>query len=337
MKKKICIVLSFILAGALVLLGGCGGDKKSESGQGTAVSGETVSNEGGSSAFTSEKEENAPSDSEEEENQTLVYNAELVEYFTGMRNGNALYVNRKATVKMTSDLKGTIVGEKDAGEIVIDGGEEGATLTATGGGVGAIQPAEGCTLVFKNITVQDSSIISPTTEDRREGYLEFGGKLRFENCTFSCAAYLCDDADAAFIGCKFNSGAQNMYAMWISDGSASFKDCTFEGWRAIKLYEGSDNRYTSVQDHYDVESVVIEDCLFDHLQKKPGIAIDVFAGKETSITIKDSEFDGCQEGDGVDCIDGVYESDVDTSTLTFTMEGVIVDGYTCEWEDRVTA
>ena len=59
-----------------------------------------------------------------------------------------------------------------------------------------------------------------------------------------------------------------MYAVWVSDGSVSFKGCTFTGWRAIKLYEGSDNSYTTLQDFYDVEKVYIEDCVFEDLRKK---------------------------------------------------------------------
>lgn len=333
MKKLIYTILSLAFCGAFAVFGACSkgdkGNKSSESQRETSASSEGITSEEANGSAASEE-------SEEGEQDTVVFNAELGEYFTGMRNGNALHINIKATVETTSDLRGTVVGEKNAGEIVIDGGEEGATLTATGDGIGAIQPAEGCTLVFKNLTVRDSSISSVTTEDRRTGYLEFGGKLRFENCKFACAAYLCDDADVEFIGCEFNSGEENMYAVWVSDGSVSFKDCTFEGWRAIKLYEGSDNHYTSVQAHYDIVSVVVDGCAFENLKKKPGIAIDVFAGKETSITIKNSEFYGCQDGDGVDCIDGVYESDVDTSTLTFVMEGVIVDGSNCEWEERET-
>ena len=72
-----------------------------------------------------------------------------------------------------------VIGKANAGELTIDG-LNGATLTATGQGVGAIQGAEGTTLVFKNLTIRDESFIVGTTFDRREGYLEFGGKLRFE-------------------------------------------------------------------------------------------------------------------------------------------------------------
>ena len=345
MRKHLCRLLSLALCGAFAMLGGCsfvdlrdkltsGSEEKQESSISETASeveeSESSSAPKDSSVSTSDNEEQA---SEEEENVSLVYNAELCQYFTNLVNGNTLYVNSVATVKTTGNLSGTIIGDGEAEEIFIDG-KYGATLTATGSGIGAIKGAEGTTLVFKNLTIRDNSIVSSSTSDRREGYLEFGGKLRFENCKFACAAYLCDDADAEFINCEFNSGAENLYAMWISDGSATFKNCEFEGWRAIKLYEGSDNRYTSVQPHFDVENILIEGCLFEGLQKKPGIAIDVFQGEATSIIIRNSEFNRCKQwtNDSYEGLLNVYESDVDTSTITFVLEEVTSDGNPVDWE-----
>lgn len=332
MRKNLYAMISLALCGALYL-GGCsfvnlGGNPPANESKLEASSEEPAQSEEEEQTSVS-----TPANSEEEEDVTLVYNAELCEYFSSEANGNTLYVNTKATVKTNGDNAGTVVGKANAGEIVIDGEWTNAILTATGEGVGAIQAAEGSVLVFKNLTIKDSSAALTTTTDRREGYLEFGGKLRFENCKFACAAYLCDDADAEFVGCEFDSGAENMYAMWISDGSATFTNCVFTGWRAIKLYEGSDNHYTSVQAHYDVERIVIDGCTFEDLQKKPGIAIDVFQGKQTSITIKNSEFDGCKEWtkDSYEGLLTVYESDVDTQTLTFAVENVTSDGTLVDW------
>lgn len=264
-----------------------------------------------------------------------VYNKEIVDYFKNTTGEATMYVFNLVSIKTTVDIDGTFVGAEGAEKLTIDGGEEGARLTATGGGEGAIKGASGATLVFKNLTIVDGS--SPTTsyfKIRREGYLEFGGKLRFENCSFECAAYFCEDTDAEFINCTFDSGADNMYPVWVSDGSVTFKGCTFTGARAIKLYEGSDNGYVTVQDFYDVENVLIEDCVFEYLTKKPGIAIDVFEGAETCITIKNTQFNGCQDWSfgSFEGLDGVYESRIDTSTLTFVMEGVTVDGEPCDWE-----
>ena len=331
MKKIIYAILSLALCGAFALLGACGG---SENGESNSAQTSSVSSETESSSVTIPDSEET--ESTEDEHNTLVYNAEISEYFGSSANGNTLYVNMKARVYTSGFLSGTLIGSAGMTEMVVDGGEDGADLVATGEGIGAIKGANGATLVFKNLCIKDTSAAGTSLDgERREGYLEFGGKLRFENCEFSCAAYFCDDTDAEFINCTFNSGAENMYAAWVSDGSVSFKDCVFKGWRAIKLYEGSDNKYTSVQPQFDVVNVVIDGCRFENLKKKPGIAIDVFQGKETSITIKNCDFDGCQNGDGVDYIDGVYESDVDTSTLTFFMENNKVDGNDCFWEDRI--
>lgn len=289
------------------------------------------SSEGGSMVESTESSQQENSSSVEEI--ISIYNPEIVDYFKNVTGRDVLYVSQQARLKTSVDLDGTFVGGVGAEELIIDGGEAGATLTAIGGGEGAIKGKGGATLVFKNLTIVDnSSPATSFTQVRREGYLEFGGKLRFENCNFECAAYFCEDADAEFINCTFDSGKENMYAVWVSDGSVAFKGCTFTGWRAIKLYEGSDNHYTALQDFYDVESVRIEDCIFENLRKKPGIAIDVFAGEETSIVILNTQFNGCQSFSGYEGIDGVYESDVDTSTLTFVMEGVTVDGEPCVWE-----
>lgn len=321
MKKSIYAILSLALCGAFAFLGACGGSENGES-----SSAQT------SSVTTLDSEE---TESTEEEHHTLVYNAEISEYFDSSANGNTLYVNMKARVYTSGLLSGTLIGSDGMDEIVVDGGENGADLVATGEGIGAIKGANGATLVFKKLCIKDTSAAGTTLDgERREGYLEFGGKLRFENCEFSCAAYFCDDTDAEFINCTFNSGAENMYAAWVSDGSVSFKDCVFKGSRAIKLYEGSDNKYTSVQPQFDVVNVVIDGCRFENLTKKPGIAIDVFQGKATSITIKNCEFDGCRDW-SVDSYEGlatVYESRVDTETITFAMENVKSDGNTVDWE-----
>ena len=334
MRKSILGILSVALCVA-TMVGGCGvEDNDTSQAESSLESTQSVEQESSKEESSlTESSEDSPATSEEEEEIPLIYDAELTDYFYGGVNGNTLYVSVKATVETSGLSKGTILGAQNAGELTIDG-VNGAVLTATGQGVGAIQGAEGTTLVFKNLTIKDASNSAGSTADRRDGYLEFGGKLRFENCTFACAAYLCDDADAEFVNCSFNSGKDNMYAMWISDGSATFTNCEFTGWRAIKLYEGSDNKYTSVQPHFDVETIVIDGCFFNGLKKKPGLAIDVFQGKETSITIKNTEFYACQEwtNDSYEGLSSVYESDVDTSTITLVMENVSVNDSFVDWQ-----
>lgn len=356
MKKYLCGILSLALCGAM-LLGGCnltgffGDSSGSESVGQTSTPGDSIESgitesdesEGGSYASTPEDSDSTSKtsgepivDSTEEEDEIIpVYDAELVDYFYGMSNGKTLYVDRKATVETTALSQGTFIGEEKQGEIVIDGGNNGTTLTATGQGVGAIQAKKNTTLVFRNLTIRDTSATNLGDRAfRRDGYLEFGGNIRFENCMFDCAVYLCDDANVRFDSCKFDSGAENMYAMWIADGSASFTKCEFTGWRAVKLYEGSDNKYESVQDFFDVENVVFVGCTFKNLKKKPGIAIDVFQGEETSLTISRCVFEGCQQWtkDSYEGLLSVYESDVDTSTITLVIEDVTADGWEVDWE-----
>lgn len=189
--------------------------------------------------------------------------------------------------------------------IIIDGGDEGATLTATGAGVGSIRAANDGTLVFKNVTFVDDS--ESYAEDSWEfAYLEMGGKLEFENCTFSDPIQLDTDAEATFTNCTFTGktvDGLNMYGVWMSDGSATFTNCEFTGTRGLKAHEAYGT---------DVTKVIINGCTFT-LSEKPGLAIgDV--DKNTIITIINSEFT-CQPGDQNLYI---YETDTDVDTFTFS-------------------
>lgn len=213
---------------------------------------------------------------------------------TGAQHGSTPFLGENATVET----------------VVIDGGETGATLTATGAGVGPIRAANEGTLVFKNITFVDQS--ESYAENAWEfAYLEMGGKLVFEDCTFADPIQLGSDAEATFTNCTFEGKTVDgltMYAVWLDDGSATFDGCTITGTRGIKAHEA----YGS-----DVIELVIDGCTFDSLSEKPGIAIgDVDA--DTAITITDSEFINCKAGDqGL----YIYETDTDVETFAFTESG----------------
>ena len=98
------------------------------------------------------------------------------------------------------------------------------------------------------------------------------------------------------------------YGVWVADGNATFTDCTFQGPRGLKMHEA----YGS-----NVGTVVVENCLFDNLTKKPGIAIGT-VDATTVVSVKNSTFDNCQAGDqGL----YMYETDTDVTTFNFTEEG----------------
>lgn len=195
----------------------------------------------------------------------------------------------------------TIVGESP----------ETSKLTATGSGVGAIRVKDG-TLTIQNVEIIDETV-SYAEDSWEYGYLELGDgnadTLVFENCVFNKAIQI--SGNATFKNCKFNSNADNEYAVWVCGGSASFEDCYFTGPRGLKMHEA----YGS-----EVVSVTVENCTFENLTKKPGIAMGTL-NAETTVTIKNSQFIDCQAGDqGL----YMYETDTDVNTFTFVNENNVV-------------
>ena len=209
-------------------------------------------------------------------------------------------------------------------EVVIDGGGTGE-FVATGSGVGDVRAAGDGTLIFKNMVIKDHSV-SYTEGSWEYGYLEFSGKVRFENCTFKSAISLESESDTdedifVFTDCKFISDTEtaawlptpsNMYLVWVSDGKATFTNCDFTGYRGLKMHEA----YGS-----DVDEVVVEGCTFHDISKKPGIAIGTI-NESTKVSIKDCVFSLCQPGD-----QGLYayETDTDVSSFDFTYENNVIE------------
>lgn len=248
---------------------------------------------------------------------------ELVEYFSDGEHSQVT-LGCNAEVETTYNETGAVIGNANTQTITIDGGEDMYTLTATGGGVGEIKAANNGTLVFKNLCVRDMSLPS-SKHNRRPGYLEFGGNLRFENCDFECSILLMTDADANFVNCSFKPQETKMYGVWVSDGSVIFKGCEFTGVRALKIHEELGK---------EVVSVTVEGCLFSGITEKPGVAIGTICNypQDTTVAVKNSTFESCVEftlveygaGEGYD---GFYESDTPTEQFNFILENNLIDGY----------
>ncbi len=222
------------------------------------------------------------------------------------------------SVEATIDLTGDVVWATGAGHGSTPWIPEGAKtqkltvnanghkITATGAGVGAIRMANGGTLVINNATIEDKS--ESYAENSWEfGYLEFGGKLEFNECEFVNAIQLEEQANATFNKCSFNSNKTKEYAVWVCGNKAYFNECAIEGPRGIKMHED----YGS-----EVEEVVINNCEFNGISEKPGVAMgDLNA--ETKVVIKNSTFTNCQAGDqGL----YIYETDTDVTTFNFIEE-----------------
>ncbi|MBQ8686110.1 MAG: right-handed parallel beta-helix repeat-containing protein [Clostridia bacterium] len=206
----------------------------------------------------------------------------------------------------------------DGAEIVVDGGADGATVRATGDGAGAIQ-AEG-SLTFKNITFKDETpkgVLEPN-------YLAFDGVLRFENCVFEDSISLKTNTNASFVDCRFISSISRCYSVWVTSGSAYFTNCTFTGYRGLKIHEAS----TSV----DVVEVTVDGCTFQDLTEKVGVVIGLLGVDPSTVSIKNSAFNNCQpwDSDGsIEGVDGLYETDMYTSEFTFITENNTITSNAC--------
>ena len=222
-----------------------------------------------------------------------------VEWETGASHGSTPLIGADAKTKVL-----TIYGN-------------GRTFTATGKGVGPIRMANGGKLVFQDVVIVDESV-SYNEGAWELGYLEFAGELEFINCEFKNAVMMCGGtpnndtgANAKFTGCKFNSGDANQYDVWVSGDNAYFNECTFEGYRGIKVHEA----YGS-----EVAEVVVDKCQFNNLSKKPGMAIGT-VNAATKIEIKNSTFTNCQAGgQGL----YIYETDTDVTSFTFIEQNNVI-------------
>ena len=184
--------------------------------------------------------------------------------------------------------------------VVING--NGNTFTATGAGVGPICLANGGVLTFNNLKIVDKSV-SYAENSWEYGYLEMAGVLELIDCEV-VNAIMIEGEEATFNRCSFNSNHDNEYAVWVSNGKAYFKGCSFTGARGLKTHEA----YGS-----EVEEIVVDGCWFGPLSKKPGVAIGTVNG-DTKITIKNSKFSGCQAGD-----QNLYIYETDTNVKDFDL------------------
>lgn len=312
MKKFLCM---FLALGMAFSLAACGkdGDTTDES---SSISEASQSDEISSEEISSEES------SSEEDIFIPDYSSpeELTEYFEG-KTGTVTYnTGKNLTVDtLWTDTPIYLGDHSEDNVFTVDGGDLNRRLTVVGSGGGVVQ-ANGGILVFKNLVIKNESELF-SDKGYRDKYAEFGGKVRFENCTIACSIQLRDDADAEFINCEIQSIESDMYSIWVADGSVRFDGCTFTGYRAIKAYEQTEY-------NLDVESIVVENCLFDSISVKPGVALDLLEEENTTVIIRGCTFTDCHGWtmDSFEGVDGVYESDVDTTKITFIAENNIING-----------
>ena len=226
---------------------------------------------------------------------------ELKEALANAREGAIIGIDGNVTWT-TGAEHGSTPFVTTAKNITLVGMNEAATFTATGKGVGPIGIDNG-TVTFKNLKIVDESV-SYKEGSWEFGYLEFRGSTVFENCNIVNAIMMEGDS-AIFKNCKFNSNKPSEYAVWVSDGDASFEGCTFTGTRGLKTHEA----YGS-----EVGTIVVNNNKFVEISEKPGMAIGT-VNADTAITLTNNEFIGTQAGD-----QGLYsyETDTDVTTFNFT-------------------
>ena len=218
-----------------------------------------------------------------------------IEWETGAGHGSTPWINENAAVKT----------------LIVDG--NGYAITAVGAGVGPIRMANGGTLIIKDAKIVDNSV-SYAENSWELGYLEFDGNVEFYNCEVVNAIAV-DGDYAAFENCTFNSNKDSEYGVWVSNGKAYFTGCTFTGPRGLKTHEA----YGS-----EVAEIVVDNCAFGPLTKKPGVAIGT-VNADTTIIIKNSTFAEVQAGDqGL----YIYETDTDVSTFNFIEDNNTIASYT---------
>ena len=188
--------------------------------------------------------------------------------------------------------------------ITLQGIGADATFTAIGQGVGPIGIDNG-TVVFKDLKIVDESV-SYAENSWEYGYLEFRGNTVFENCDV-VNAIMMEGNSAKFVNCTFNSNQDNQYAVWVSDGVATFEGCHFNGARGLKVHEA----YGS-----EVISVSVNNSEFVELSKKPGVALGTL-NADTLVSLTNNKFIGTQAGDQGNY---KYESDTDVATFSFVDE-----------------
>lgn len=249
--------------------------------------------------------------------------AELVSALAEAKNGAVIGIKGNVTWTTGASIGSTpfVAADADVAYITLLGLDDDSTFTALGSGVGSIGIDNG-TVVFKNLKIVDKSV-SYAENSWELGYLEFRGNTVFENCEF-VNAIMMEGQSAKFTNCSFNSNDDNQYAVWVSDGNASFENCYFTGARGLKMHEA----YGS-----EVDTVVVNNSTFANLTKKPGIAIGT-VNAATTIKITNNVFAATQPGDQNNY---KYETDTDVTTFNFVDENNTANGALITTADQLAA
>lgn len=195
-------------------------------------------------------------------------------------------------------------------ELIIYGGSNNCTFNATGSDYAKISAENGANIIFENLIINDETGNASNTSWELT-YLEFLGKMQFQNCKFNKGIQLKGtNTEMTFTDCTFYYGNEsNVYNVWILDGEINFNKCRFEGKRYIKVHEA----YGS-----NVNEVTIEDCIFNLSSSvKPCLAIGTL-DSTTSVVMQNNKIYYYSDSSKGDLDNYIYESDTDITTFIFT-------------------
>lgn len=194
----------------------------------------------------------------------------------------------------------------------------GNTIIATGDGIGSVRAANGTLLTFNNVKFVDNSV-SYAENAWELTYLEFAGKLAFNNCEFKDEIMLTDDnhttpnCEAKFADCSFESNESQRYAVWVAHGTANFSNCYFTGYRAVKVHEAYGT---------DVKALNLSGCTFENITEKPAVVIGTL-DSTTNVSINNCIVKNAKTGD-----QGTVLVESDTPLANFNYRtNVITPGY----------
>ncbi|MBQ4054036.1 MAG: right-handed parallel beta-helix repeat-containing protein [Clostridia bacterium] len=336
MKKFLCALLALGMTLSMAFTAACGGGENGSdvSSNSSLVDSSEISSEVSSkisSEISSESSSEISSEEDEEDEDIFIpdyTSTEQVEEYFANKVGTVTYKTGKDLFieSLSTNVPIYLGSYCEDNVFTIDGGEDfDRSLTILGQGGGVVQ-ANGGVLVLKNLTIYNDTH-GFEQDYYRPYYAEFGGKVRFENCTIADPIQLRNDAEAEFINCEITSRKTDAYGVWVADGSARFDGCKFTGYRGLKVHEIGG---------MDVVNVSVENCFFENLSKKPTIAIDIAEElSTTTIAFVNCDIYACAEWskDSFEGVDGFYESDQDTTTFTFTATDCYLDGMLFSFED----
>ena len=188
MKKILCALLALGMTFAAVACGGNGGSGSSSSAkESSSEISSSVEDSEESSAQESESEEESSEDSWEEFIPDYTGSPELTEYFDGLCGEVTYNTGKDLTVTTIMKDEPIYIGDYDESNVfTVDGGVDfGRTLTAKVRGAGVIQ-IDGGILILKNLTILSDEEKTYSSNGYKDQYVQFGGKIRFENCTLKC-------------------------------------------------------------------------------------------------------------------------------------------------------